>query len=103
MISLFQISTRNYDEEIPRVRKAMAELELKCNVKDSYKIGAPFNRAGWTFFDLEISMELAHLIETTGMLEGALGFRIGEQLKNFIGHYLESFGSQVRIRQIEYD
>jgi hypothetical protein len=103
MISLFQLSTRNYDEEIPRIRKAMAELELKCNVKDSYKIGAPFNRAGWTFFDLEISMELAHLIETTGMLEGALGFRIGEQLKNFIGHYLESFGSQVRIKQIEYD
>lgn len=103
MISLFQLSTRKYDEEIPRIRKAMAELELKCNVKDSYKIGEPFNRAGWTFFDLEISMELAHLIETTGMLEGALGFRIGEQLKNFIGHYLESFGSQVRIRQIEYD
>lgn len=103
MISLFQLSTRNYDEEIPRIRKAMAELELKCNVKDSYKIGSPFNRAGWTFFDLKISMELAHLIETTGMLEGALGFRIGEQLKNFIGHYLESFGSQVRIRQIEYD
>jgi hypothetical protein len=103
MISLFQLSTRNYDEEIPLIRKAMAELESKCNVKDSYKIGEPFNRAGWTFFDLEISMELAHLIETTGMLEGALGFRIGEQLKNFIGHYLESFGSQVRIKQIEYD
>lgn len=102
-MSLFQLSTRRYDDEIPLVKKAMAELEAKCNIKNSYKIGAPFNRAGWTFFDLEISMELAHTIETTGMLEGALGFRIGEQLKNFIGHYLESFGSQVRIKQIEYD
>lgn len=81
----------------------MAELEKKCNVTNGYKIGQPFNRAGWTFFDLEISLELAQIIETSGMLEGALGFRIGEQLKNFVGHYLESFGSQVRIRQIEYD
>ena len=103
MMSLFQLSTRRYDDEIILVRKAMAELESKCNVSNSYKIGQPFNRAGWTFFDLEISIELAHMIETSGMLEGALGFRIGEQLKNFVGHYLESFGSQVRIKQIEYD
>jgi hypothetical protein len=103
MMSLFQLSTRSYDKEIPLVQKAMAELEKKCNVTNGYKIGQPFNRAGWTFFDLEISLELAQIIETSGMLEGALGFRIGEQLKNFVGHYLESFGSQVRIRQIEYD
>lgn len=103
MMSLFQLSTRSYDREIVFVQKAMAELEQKCNVTNGYKIGQPFNRAGWTFFDLEISLELAQIIETSGMLEGALGFRIGEQLKNFVGHYLESFGSQVRIKQIEYD
>ncbi|HIH45687.1 MAG TPA: hypothetical protein HA292_01165 [Candidatus Nitrosotenuis sp.] len=103
MISLFQLSTRRYDDEIQLVKKAMDELEEKCSVKSSYKIGQPFNRAGWTFFDLEISTELAQLIETSGMLEGALGYRIGEQLKNFIGHHLESFGSQVRVKQIEYD
>ena len=103
MISLFQLSTRRYDDEIQLVKKAMDELEEKCSVKSSYKIGQTFNRAGWTFFDLEISTELAQLIETSGMLEGALGYRIGEQLKNFIGHHLESFGSQVRVKQIEYD
>ena len=76
MISLFQLSTRRYDDEIQLVKKAMDELEEKCSVKSSYKIGQPFNRAGWTFFDLEISTELAQLIETSGMLEGALGYRI---------------------------
>ncbi len=103
MISLFELSTRRYDDEIKLVIKAMTELEAKCNVGNGYKLGSPFNRAGWTFFDLEISMELSHMIETSGMLEGALGYRIGEQLKNFIGHYLESYGSQVRIKQKEYD
>jgi len=36
------------------------------------------------------------------MMEGALGFRIGEQLKNYLGHFLESKGSQVRIKKINY-
>ena len=36
------------------------------------------------------------------MLEGAIGFRIPEQLKNFLGHFLESHGSQVRINKIDY-
>jgi len=35
-------------------------------------------------------------------MKGALGFRIAEQFKNFLGHYLESKGSQVRIKQINY-
>lgn len=103
MMSLFQISTRSYDDEIPLVQKAMADLAEKCSIKDGYKIGKPFNKAGWTFFDLEISVEMTEIIEKSGMMEGALGFTISEQLKNFVGHYLESHGSQVRVKKIDYD
>jgi hypothetical protein len=102
MKPIFQLSTRKYEEEIEIVRKAMADLETICNVKDSYKIDEPFTRAGWTFFNVELSNEITHIIETSGMLQGALGYRIGEQLKNFVGHFLESKGSNVRIKQIEY-
>lgn len=102
MNPLFQLSTRKYDEEIGIVRKAMAELEKKCDVKDGYKIGEPFSKAGWTFFNVQISTEMESVIETSGMLEGALGYRIGEQLKNFLGHFLESYGSNVRIAKIDY-
>jgi len=35
-------------------------------------------------------------------MEGALGYRIPEQLKNFLGHFLESKGSQVKITKIDY-
>jgi hypothetical protein len=41
------------------------------------------------------------VIEKSGMMEGALGYRIGEQLKNFLGHFLESHGSNVRIKKLE--
>ena len=45
---------------------------------------------------------MAVIIEKSGLMEGALGYRIAEQLKNFLGHFLESKGSQVRITKIDY-
>jgi hypothetical protein len=102
MNPLFQISTRKYEDEIDIVRKAMVELENICGVKNGYKIGEPFTRAGWTFFNVQISSEMESIIETSGMMDGALGYRIGEQLKNFLGHFLELRGSNVRITKIDY-
>ena len=102
MQPLFQLSTRKYDEEIELVKKAMTDLEGICKVENAYIIGEPFTKAGWTFFTIQISSEMVSVIETTGMLEGALGYRIPEQLKNFLGHFLESRGSQVRIEKIDY-
>jgi len=102
MKPLFELSTRIYDKEIELVKKAMMDLENICNVKDGYEIGEPFTKAGWTFFNLQISSDMSDIIEKSGMLEGALGYRISEQLKNFLGHFLESKGSQVRIKKIDY-
>lgn len=42
------------------------------------------------------------IIEKSGMMHGARGYRIAEQMKNFLGHFLESRGSQVRIEKIDY-
>ncbi|MEE9242123.1 MAG: hypothetical protein V3U12_03085 [Nitrosopumilaceae archaeon] len=102
MQPLFQLSTRRYDEEINLVKKAMAELENICNVKNGYQIGEPFTKAGWTFFTIQLSSDILSVIEKSGMMQGAIGYRIPEQLKNFLGHFLESRGSQVRIEKMDY-
>lgn len=102
MNPLFQLSTRSYEKEIPIVKQALSDLENECDVKNGYSIDDPFNKFGWTFFNIQISEELATSIEKSGMMDGALGYRIGEQLTNFIGHYLETKGSNVRIKQIDY-
>lgn len=102
MNPLFQLSTRSYDKEIPIIQRALTELEHQCKVKDGFKIEEPFEKFGWTFFNLQISEEMVDIIEKSGMMEGALGFRIGEQLTNFIGHFLETKGSNVRIKKIDY-
>jgi len=59
-------------------------------------------RRGGLFFNVKLSSEMFSIIEKSGMMEGALGFRIAEQIKNFLGHYLESKDSQVRIKPINY-
>ena len=102
MKPLFQLSTRNYDEEIMIVKNAMIELENKCKVKNGFSIKEPSMMAGWAFFDLELSTEMLSVIETSGMMINAQGFGFTEQLKNFIGHYLETKGSNVRIKKIDY-
>ena len=102
MKPLFQLSTRKYDEEIPLVKKSMEELEGNCKVKNGYEIKEPFAKAGWSFFNLELSAEMPSVIENSGMMENAGGFSISEQLKNFLGHFFESKGSNVRITKIDY-
>ncbi|EPA05037.1 hypothetical protein [Candidatus Nitrosarchaeum limnium] len=102
MNPLFQLSTRSYETEIPIVTKALQELEAECKVKDGFTVEKPFEKFGWTFFNIQISMEMTEVIESSGMMKGALGFKIGEQLTNFIGHYLETKGSNVRIKKINY-
>jgi len=41
-------------------------------------------------------------IENSGMMENAGGFSISEQLQNFLGHFFESKGSNVRITKVDY-
>ena len=84
------------------VKNAMIELENKCKVKNGFTIREPSMMAGWAFFDLELSTEMLSVIETSGMMINAQGFGFTEQLKNFIGHYLETKGSNVRIKKIDY-
>ncbi len=102
MQPIFQLSTRNFDKEIILVKKALEELEDTCKVKNGYYVGEPFTKAGWTFFNVKLSSEMIYIIEKSGMMDGALGFGIAEQFKNFLGHYLESKGSEVRIKKIDY-
>ena len=80
----------------------MTNLETEYSVKNGYTIEKPFNKFGWTFFNIQIIEQLSEIIEKSGMMEGALGYSIGEQLTNFVGHYLESKGSNVRIKKIDY-
>ena len=100
MKPLFQLSTRKYDEEIMIVKNAMTQLEDKCNVKNGFVLEEPSMMAGWSFFNIELSPEMLSVIETSGMMINAQGVGFTEQLKNFLGHYLETKGSNLSLIHI---
>ena len=102
MNPLFQLSTRSYEKELPIVTQALEDLQTQCNVTDGYTIEKSFEKFGWTFFNIQISEGMTNVIESSGMMKGSLGYKIGEQMTNFIGHYLETKGSNVRIKKIDY-
>ena len=102
MNPLFQLSTRSYEKEYPIVSQALKDLETKCKARNGYSIEQPFVKFGWTFFNIQISEEMVNIIVKSGMMKGALGYKIGEQLTNHVGHYLETKGSNVRIKKIDY-
>ena len=97
----FQLSTRNYEKEIIIVREALLSLQTECHISNGYTIDEPFRKFGWTFFNIQLSDELVEVIEKSGMMTGAAGFTISEQITNFVGHYLEGKGSNVRIKKID--
>gem|GEM_PF-3264956 len=63
MNPLFQISTKSFDKEIIIVKHALDELEKQCSVNNGYIIESPFEKFGWTFFNIQISLEMAEVID----------------------------------------
>jgi len=99
---VLEIGTKNYLDDLLSIKKALSHMESLVGCYNGYLLSDPSTSFGWTFFKIQISEEMADIIEKSGMMEGALGFRIGEQLTNFVGHYLETKGSNVRIKKIDY-
>ena len=80
----------------------MIELESICKIQNGYILGEPDSKAGWTFFTVEVSPEMSLYLEKSGMMVGARGLRVAEQMTNFLGQFLYLRGSNVRIKKINY-
>ncbi|MGI9567451.1 MAG: hypothetical protein ACR2LL_10640 [Nitrosopumilus sp.] len=45
------------------MKQALIDLEAECNVKNGFIIEDPFKKFGWTFFNIQLSEELATLLK----------------------------------------
>ena len=96
----FEISTTKYEENIKLLQVAMTKMAAVCNVTVGFKFGDPVSRFGWTFFHLIIEQEL--YIEIIGkfsdMIKKCKGRKQDEKFTEFISHYFESRGCNVKIK-----
>jgi len=54
----FEISTTKYEENIKLLQVLKIKMAAVCDVADGFKIGAPTQRFGWTFFQMLVDQEL---------------------------------------------
>ena len=96
----FEISTTKYDEDIKIIQVALTKMSALCNVDRGFRFGEPVSKFGWTFFHLIIEQEL--YFEITGkfsdMIKKCKGRKQDEKFTEFISHYFESRGCNVKIK-----
>lgn len=102
MTAVIEISSTQYDEDIPLIKKALINLESICEAHNGYLISEPVSRFGWTFFKILFHTNLHHSIHQkfSDMIVKAKGSNPDDKFTNFMSDYFESRGCKVRLKLI---
>ena len=99
----FEISTTKYDEDIKIIQVALTKMSAHCNIDRGFRFAEPISKFGWTFFQLLIEQELYLGIENkfSDMIKKCKGNKQDEKFTEFISHYFESRGCNVKIKMVK--
>ena len=105
MKTIFEVSTTNYDDDKILIIKALSHLQTVCELTDSYKLGKPVSRFGWTFVPLWLTPSLLTKIEEkfSDMIQKAKGRKSDEKLTNFMIDFFESRDCKIKLKLVEED
>jgi hypothetical protein len=105
METLFEISSTQYDENKIHIIKALSHLQTQCGLSDTYKLGDPVSRFGWTFVPLWLKPSLIIKIQEkfSDMIQKAKGRKNDEKLTNFMMDFFESRGCKIRLKLVKSD
>lgn len=103
MTTVIEISSTQYDDDIPLIKRALINLESICETPNGYLISEPVSRFGWTFFKILFKTNLHHGINQkfSDMIIKAKGRNPDEKFTNFISDYFESRDCKVRLKLID--
>ena len=99
---LFEASTTNYDDDIVRVKRALSHIETQCGAPNTYALGQPISRFGWTFFQIAMKPMLVDCIERKfeDMIQKYREGKPEERLTRFLSDFLESRDCGVRLKLV---
>ena len=99
-MTLFEISTTKYAEDIKLLQVATTKMAAICNIATGFKFGEPVSRFGWTFFQMFLDQELYVGIEDefSDMIKKCKGNKPDEKFINFLDQYFESKGCSVKVK-----
>jgi len=102
MVTILEIASTNYEDDVFQMKKALSHLQTTCEVSDGYILSNPVSKFGWTFFKLLLKSDFHFSIEKnfSDMFLKYKGKR-EEKLSNFISDFFQSRGCKIKLKLIK--
>ena len=102
MVTILEIASTNYEDDVFQMKKALSHLQTTCVVSDGYLLSDPVSKFGWTFFKLLLKPDFHFSIEKnfSDMILKYKGKK-EEKLANFISDFFQSRGCKIKLKLIE--
>ena len=93
MDTVFEISTKNYADDLLLIKKSLSHMETLVGVSNGYYFNQPSSSFGWTFFKLTFKQNLQIKIEEkfADMLNK---YRLKNQSQKFVAFMTDYFQSK---------
>ncbi|MEC4848708.1 MAG: hypothetical protein RI100_05925 [Nitrosarchaeum sp.] len=103
MCIVFEISTKNYLNDLLLIKKSLSHMETLVEGYNGYTLSEPSSQFGWTFFKLTFKQNLQQGIEEkfADMLSKYRFKNQSEKFTQFMIDYFQSKGCNVRIKILD--
>ncbi|QLH11487.1 hypothetical protein [Nitrosarchaeum sp. AC2] len=103
MSIVFEISTKNYLDDLLLIKKSLSHMETLVGGYNGYTLSEPSSQFGWTFFKLTFKQNLQQGIEEkfADMLSKYRFKNQSEKFTQFMTDYFQSKGCNVRIKVLD--
>ena len=97
---VLEVGTKNYEDDLFLIKKAMSHMESLVNGYNGYVLSEPTSKFGWTFFKMAFKPNLQNGIKErfSDMIVKYSTNDQSEKFAKFIADYFISKGCDVKIK-----
>jgi len=102
MVTILEIASTNYEDDVFQMKKALSHLQTACKVSEGYLLSDPVSKFGWTFFKLLLKSDFHFSIEKnfSDIILKNKG-KNEEKFTNFISDFFQSRGCKIKLKLIK--
>ena len=103
MDTVFEISTKNYGDDLLLIKKTLSHMETLVGSSNGYALSEPSSKFGWTFFKLSFKPNLQNGVEEkfADMLNKYRLNDKSQKFTQFMTDYFQSKGCNIRIKILD--
>lgn len=100
---VFEISTKNYGDDLLLIKKTLSHMETLVGSSNGYSLSEPSSKFGWTFFKLSFKPILQNGIEKkfADMLSKYRLNNQSQKFTKFMTDYFQAKGCKIRIKMLD--